>query len=113
MLKILHNPRCRKSRETLQLIKDLNIEVEEILYLDNPPGVEELRSILQQLNMQAEDLVRKGENLYKEQFKGKDFTEEKWIEILASNPILIERPVVFNGKKAVIGRPPENVLKLI
>lgn len=113
MFKILHNPRCGKSRDTLKLLLEKKIEVEEILYLQNPPSVKLLSEILQKLDLKAEELVRKGETLYKENYKGKTITEQEWLKILSENPILIERPIVFNDKKAAVGRPPENVLNIL
>lgn len=112
-MKIYHNPRCRKSRETLQLIEAKGAEVEVIEYLTATPSAVELKGILGKLNMKAEDIVRKGEAIYKEQFKGKDLSEEEWIKALVENPKLIERPIVVKGDKAVIGRPPENVEELL
>jgi len=113
MLKILHNPRCRKSRETLNLIQEKGTEVEIVEYLKEAPSVDELRSILEMLQLNPEQLLRKGEAVFKENFKGKDLTEEEWIEAMASNPVLIERPIVIKGNRAVIGRPPENVKELL
>lgn len=112
-MKIYHNPRCRKSRETLQLIEAKGAEVEIIEYLNDIPSVAELKEILGKLNMKASEIVRKGEAIYKEQFKGKDLSEEEWIKALVENPKLIERPIVVKGDKAVLGRPPENVEELL
>lgn len=113
MLTIYHNPRCRKSRETLQIIEDNGQMVQVVEYLKMPPSKGELRDILEKLNMRAEDIVRKGEAIYKEQFKGKKLTEEEWLDALVKHPKLIERPVVVSGDAAVIGRPPENVKELL
>ena len=110
---IYHNPRCRKSRETLQLIKDKGITVEIVEYLNTSLSEFQLKDILSKLGMKAIEIVRKGEPVFKENFKGKDFSEDQWIRILAENPILIERPIVVKENEAVIGRPPENVLKLL
>ncbi|MBW8049938.1 MAG: arsenate reductase (glutaredoxin) [Cytophagales bacterium] len=110
---IYHNPRCRKSRETLQLIKDKGVTVEIVEYLNTSPSELQLKDILSKLGMKAIEIVRKGEPVFKENFKGKDFSEDQWIRILAENPILIERPIVVKENEAVIGRPPENVLKLL
>ena len=112
-MEILHNPRCTKSRETLALIEAAGKDVKVIEYLKEPPSQKELAEILLKLGMKAEDLVRKGEILYKEKYKGKTLTEKQWIAVLADNPVLIERPIVISGKKAVLGRPPENVKKLL
>lgn len=112
-MKIYHNPRCRKSRETLQILNDSGIEPEIIEYLKYPPELNELNDILRKLQISPEQLVRKGEKLYKEQYKGKSIGDQEWLQILSSNPVLIERPIVVDGEKAVIGRPPENVKQLL
>lgn len=112
-MKIYHNPRCGKSRQTLKIIEEHQIQPEIIRYLENPPSEEELREILKMLGIKAEALVRKNEKIYKEKFKGREWSEEEWIKILSAHPILIERPIVIKGDKAVLGRPPENVLDLI
>lgn len=111
-MKIYHNPRCRKSRETLQIIEENNKEVEIVEYLKQVPTAEELKVLLNKLNMKAEDILRKTEPIFKEKFKGKNFGEEEWIQIMIENPKLIERPIVVRGNKAVIGRPPSNVESL-
>lgn len=110
---IYHNPRCRKSRETLEILNSKGIEPEIVLYLDNPPTKKEVKVILTKLNISAFDLIRKGESIYKENFKGKELSEAKWIDIMVKNPKLIERPIVIKGNKAIIGRPPEKVVSLI
>ncbi|MGB0886435.1 MAG: arsenate reductase (glutaredoxin) [Chitinophagales bacterium] len=112
MLKIYHNPRCSKSRQTLQIIKEKNVEVEIIEYLKDVPNAKELKTVLKKLNLKPQEILRKGEAIFKENFKGKTFSDEEWIEIMIENPKLIERPIVFNKDKAVLGRPPENVIEL-
>jgi len=112
-MKIYHNPRCRKSRETLALLEDNGVSPEIVLYLEKPPTQKELKSILSSLKMKPYDLIRRGEKLYKEKYKGKEFTDAAWIKIMVKNPILIERPIVIKGKKAVLGRPPENAKELL
>lgn len=94
MLKIYHNPRCRKSRETLQLIKDRGEAVEIIEYLNEIPTIETLKSVLKKLGLKPLDIVRRGEAVFKENFKGKDYSDEEWLKILHENPKLIERPIV-------------------
>jgi arsenate reductase len=111
-MKIYHNPRCSKSRQTLELIQHAGKQIEVIDYLNHPPTEEELTAIIQLLGINAEDLVRKGEDVYKEKFKGKKITQQDWVKILIEHPKLIERPIVIEGDKAIIGRPPENVLEL-
>jgi len=112
-MKIYHNPRCRKSRETLALIQDNGVEPEIILYLEDTPDATAIKKILGYLKIDAEQLLRKGEAIYKSDFKGKKLTEAQWIKAMVKHPKLIERPIVVKGKKAVLGRPPENVLELL
>lgn len=113
MLKIYHNTRCSKSRCTLDLLNENHQNYEVVEYLKTPPTVAELKDILKKLNLKPEQLVRKGEKLFQENFAGKQFTDEEWLQLMAENPVLIERPIVVNGDKAVIGRPPENVLSIL
>lgn len=113
MLTIYHNPRCRKSRETLALIEESATPVTIVEYLKEAPTAQELAGLLEKLGMEAKDLLRKGEAIFKEQFKGREHTNEEWIEIMVTHPKLIERPIVVKGDQAVIGRPPENVKELL
>lgn len=112
-MKIYHNPRCRKSRETLQLIEDNNIQPEIFLYLEEKVSKKELKDVIKKLGIKPEQLLRKNEAIFKENFKGKTFSDSEWIDIMIENPKLIERPIVIKGEKAVLGRPPENVLSLL
>lgn len=112
MLTIYHNPRCTKSRETLAILEASDEMITVVEYLKTPPSADELEELLEKLGMEAKDLIRKGEPIYKEQFKGQEHSNEEWIEIMVENPKLIERPIVVAGDKAVIGRPPENVKDL-
>ncbi|MDB4835162.1 arsenate reductase (glutaredoxin) [Cyclobacteriaceae bacterium] len=111
-MKIYHNPRCRKSRETLALLNEKGVEPEIIEYLKDTPSKEELKSVLLKLKMSASEIVRKGEAVYKEEYKGKELSEEQWLQALIEHPKLIERPIVITEDSAKIGRPPENVLLL-
>ena len=113
LMKIYHNPRCSKSRQTLNLIKEAGKDVEIVEYLKNPPTTDELREVLRKLNLPVEYLIRKNEDIYKTQYKGKELSEEEWIQALVEHPKMLERPIVVEGDKAVLGRPPENVLKLL
>ena len=113
MLTIYHNPRCRKSRETLKLVEESGKDFEIVEYLKTPPTEDELRDLVVKLGLPVEYLIRKGETLFKEEFKGKDILEDDWYKILADNPILIERPIIISNGEAVIGRPPENVNKFL
>ena len=113
-VQIMHNPRCSKSRTTLQLLKDNGVEPEIILYLETPPDAEMLTSILDKLDMQPRDLMRKGQQEYKEMDLGNEqLSDEQLIAAMIETPILIERPIVLANGKARIGRPPESVLKIL
>ena len=109
---IFHNPKCSKSREALAILERRGVEPNVIEYLKTPPTAAELRAIVAKLGLAPEQLVRKGEPIYKESYAGKPLTDAEWIEAMAATPILIERPIVVSGKRAVIGRPPENVEQL-
>ena len=110
---IYHNNRCSKSRQACSLIEDKGINAKVVEYIKNPLSQKEIKDLLKKLNMKAEELVRKNEELYKTNYKGKTISETEWIKILAENPILIERPIVVYGDKAVIARPAENIFNLI
>ncbi len=112
-MKIYHNPRCSKSRQTLQLLKDNGVNPEIVLYLDATPTAEELTSILKKLGKQPFEIIRKGEAIYKEHFKGKELTDEEWIAAMVQYPKLIERPIVVTEDNPALGRPPEDVLEII
>ncbi len=106
---IYHNPRCSKSRQTLGLIEEKGIQPKIVLYLDTPPTESEISGILGKLSIGARELMRKNEDAYKELGLKDETSEEKLIQAMHQNPKLIERPIVVKGKKAVLGRPPENV----
>lgn len=113
-VQILHNPRCSKSRATLQVLEENGVEPEIILYQDAPPDVEQLTSILNQLNMQPRELMRKGQSEYKELgLDNEQLSNEELIAAMIKTPILIERPIVLANGKAAIGRPPESVLDIL
>lgn len=112
-LVIYHNTRCSKSREACGILQDKGVEFETIEYLKTPPTQKEIKGLLKMLGMTAQDIVRKVEPLYKEKFADKKLSESEWIKALTENPILIERPIIVKGNKAIIGRPPEKVLELI
>ncbi|WLD24797.1 arsenate reductase (glutaredoxin) [Flavobacterium dauae] len=113
MIKIYHNPRCSKSREGLCSLQDLNQEVEIVNYIENPLTFNELKNIIALLKIKPIELVRTKETIWKEQFKGKDLTDEEIIEAMVANPKLIERPIVVNGNKAVIARPIEKIDEIL
>ncbi|MGH1371310.1 MAG: arsenate reductase (glutaredoxin) [Cellvibrionaceae bacterium] len=114
MVTIYHNPRCSKSRQTLALIEEKGVEADIVLYLETPPNAKTITNLLGKLGISARQLLRKGEEAYKENnLKDTNLSDAQLIDTMASFPKLIERPIVVKGDKAVLGRPPENVLELI
>ncbi|MFM1876410.1 MAG: hypothetical protein RL266_2147 [Bacteroidota bacterium] len=112
-MKIYHNPRCTKSRETLQLIREAGIEPQIVEYLTDIPTEAELKELIQMLGIKPSDLLRRGEADFKDNFNGKELSDDEWITAMVKYPKLIERPIVVKQKKAVLGRPPENVKTLL
>jgi len=113
-VKIYHNPRCSKSRQTLQLLQEHAIEPEVVEYLETPPDKTTLRKILKQLSLSPRDLIRRKENEYKEnQLDDPSLTDDQLIDAMVKYPKLIERPIVVTDKGAAIGRPPEKVLEVL
>ena len=111
---IYHNPRCSKSRQTLQLLKDRGVAPRIVEYLKDPPDAAALRVLLKQLGLSARDVLRRAEAPYKELgLADPNMSEDELIAAIVANPILLERPIVVKGESAVLGRPPENVLKLL
>ncbi len=110
---IFHNPKCSKSRQALAILRDTGISPKIIEYLKTPPSSTELSRILLLLDMEPQNLVRKTEKYYKENISKLSLSRRGWIKVLVENPILIERPIVVRGEKAIVGRPPEKVLDLI
>jgi arsenate reductase len=110
-----HNPRCRKSREGLQLVEGKNVEFELVEYLKNPPTKDQLKFILEKMGKKPLEVIRSQEKLFKElKLSKKDNrTDDAWIEIMVENPILIERPIFLYKNRAALGRPPEDLLKII
>jgi arsenate reductase len=111
---IYYNPDCSKCREALCMLEERGLKPQIIEYLQTAPGESEIRELLARLGIKAEELVRKSEPLFEEKFAGNPpRTEEQWIRLMAENPILIQRPIVIHGGRAIIGRPPrviENIL---
>ncbi len=113
-IKIYHNPRCSKSRQTLQLLEEKGIQPDIIEYLKVAPTKAELESVLNLLSLGPRELMRKGEAIYKElNLKDTSLNDEQLIAAMLENPILIERPIVLANDKAAIGRPPESVLDIL
>ena len=111
-MKIYHNPRCSKSREALKIIKEKTAKYEIIEYLKKPLTAKELTILLLQLNIEPIQIIRTQEPIWKEKYKQKEMTNDEIINTIIKHPKLIERPIVVHNKKAVIGRPPENILRL-
>lgn len=110
---IFHNPRCRKSREGLELLEKRGISPIIRLYLKDTPSIEELSTIIEKLGISPTNLIRKAEAIYKETFKGQDLSDDEWIKAMVEHPKLIERPIIINNNKAIIGRPTEKILEII
>lgn len=113
MIQILHNPRCRKSREGLALLEAEGQDFMVIKYLEDKLTVKNLTTIISKLDISPIDLVRKNEAIWKSEFKGKDLNDAKIIEAMVANPKLIERPIVINKNKAVIGRPSDAIKTIL
>lgn len=114
VIKIYHNPRCSKSRKTLEIIESQGLKPEIIKYLDSPPTIEELDHVLSLLNLQPRDLMRKNEAEYKDNnMSNESLSRKELIALMHEYPKVIERPIVLSNNKAVIGRPPESVLDII
>ena len=113
-LVIYHNPRCSKSRETLQILEDNNVSTEIVEYLEQPPTAAELTSIIGKLGVSARDLLRTTEPVYRDaELDDDSLTEDEIIEAICEYPALLQRPIVVAGDKAIIGRPPVKVLDII
>lgn len=112
---IYHNPRCSKSQETLKLLQDQNINAEIVLYLEKRFSVSELQSLMKKLNIHsAKEMMRIKDALYQElQLNNEHISEQELLEAIGNHPALLERPIVINGDKAKIGRPPEAVLSIL
>lgn len=113
-VRIYHNSRCSKSRQTLEILKNKNCDIEIIEYLKVSMELKELKDILSKLNYEPRDLIRKGEDIYKkENLANTSLTSDTLMKKMILNPILIERPIVVFNDKAVVGRPPEKVLEIL
>ena len=113
MITIYHNPRCRKSREAVKLIEDSGQPYEIVEYLKHPLSASELETLLTRLEMDPMDLVRRNEPEWKEHYRGRELSRTEVLKAIARFPKLMERPVAVRGNRAILGRPPENVLALI
>lgn len=113
ILRVYHNARCSKSRAACALLQERGFALEVVEYLKTPPSRAELAGLLRKLGVTAESLVRKGEDIYKSDYQGRELDEAAWLDALVAHPILIERPIVVRGERAVVARPPERVLGLL
>lgn len=113
MIKIYHNPRCTKSREGLAILIESGKEFEIKEYLKETPKFDELKEVIDLLKISPIDLVRKSEAIWKESYKGKELSDKDIITAMIENPKLIERPIVINNDKAMVGRPPQNIKQII
>ncbi|QMU65397.1 MAG: arsenate reductase (glutaredoxin) [Flavobacteriaceae bacterium] len=113
MITIYHNTRCRKSGEALELLENSGKEFQIVEYLKEMLSFEELSSIIDVLKIKPVELIRKNEAIWKEHYKGKELTDEELITIMVENPKLIERPIIVYHDKAIIGRPAENIKKIL
>ena len=112
-MKIYHNPRCSKSRQGLAILENSGTDFEIVKYLEQPPTFQELTEIIELLGITPINLVRKNEAVWKEKYKGKDLSNDEIITAMIEHPKLIERPIVINKGKAVIGRPPEMIKSIL
>lgn len=112
-LTIYHNPRCSKSREALTILQERNCSLNIVEYLKTPLNASQIKTLLKQLQLKPIDIIRTKEKCFNELGLSKTSSDAELIKAMVKNPILIERPIVSNGEKSVIGRPPENVLKLL
>ena len=112
-LKIYHNPRCRKSREALQYLEETKQSFDIINYIDKRLSKAEIEQLLKELGYQPDELIRKNEAIWKEQYKGKDLSVDELVSALSENPKLIERPIISNGKSAIIARPLEKLIDFL
>jgi arsenate reductase (glutaredoxin) len=110
---LYHNPRCSKSRQALALLQAAGVQPQLIEYLQATPTAPQLREVVRKLGIGAGELVRKNEEVYEAQYAGKALSEDQWIAAMIKDPILIERPILIRGERAVIGRPPERVRALL
>ncbi|MDA8596548.1 arsenate reductase (glutaredoxin) [Flavobacteriaceae bacterium] len=113
MIKIYHNPRCTKSRQGLAYLEERSIQPEIIKYLDRGLTTEELKDILSKLNYSPLELIRKNEAIWKSDYKGKELSDQQIIQSMVNHPKLMERPIIINGNKAVVGRPTEKIEEIL
>lgn len=113
MITIYHNNRCSKSREGVCFLEDAKADFEIVNYLENSPKKREIKSLLKKLKFKPIELVRQKESIWIQNFKDKNLSDDEIIEAMVKNPILIERPIIVNGNKAIIARPTEKILEIL
>lgn len=113
VIEILHNSRCRKSREALQFLQEKDTELVVVDYMKEPLSIERLTSIIQKLGIKPVELLRKKEAVFKEKFKGKELSDEEWIAAMVEFPKLMERPIVIANGKAVVARPVDKIEEIV
>ncbi len=113
MIKVYHNPRCGKSREALKYLDEKGLEYEVVEYMKEPLTAGQLEGVLEQLDMNADELIRTNEAIWKEEFKGKELDDEELILAMIEHPKLMQRPIVVKGNKAVVARPAEEIENLL
>jgi len=111
--KVYHNNRCTKSRNALSFLEEKGIQFELVEYMNHPISAEELKKVIKLLGIKPEELIRKNEQEYKDQFKGKVLTDDEWIQVMIDFPKLMQRPIVVHNDKALIARPTEEIDKLL
>ena len=112
-VKILHNPKCSTSREAIQILKENGVEYDILLYLTKTLSYKKIENLIRKLDIRPINLIRKSETLYREQFADKNFSDEELIQTMVDHPVLIERPILIKGSKAIIGRPVEKVFDFL
>ena len=113
LVTIYHNPRCSKSRQTLALLEERDLELRIVLYLESPPSKNELADIVKMLGVAAADIVRTGEDEYKDSGLTANSSENDILDAIVATPKLMQRPIVICGDQARVGRPPDSVLKIL
>jgi len=113
MIKIYHNNSCSKSNCALNILEESGKEFEIVNYLETPPIADDLISIINKLGIKAHQLIRKNEAVYTDKYKGKELSEQEWVMLMVENPILIERPILVSGERAVIARPTEKIYDIL
>jgi len=109
---IYHNPKCSKSRQALAILQGKKVRIKVINYLEFPPSFKEIKEMVDKLGMRVQNIIRTQEDIYRQRYSNKKFSDEEWINILVKNPVLIQRPIIVCGDKAVIGRTPEEIVKI-